>query len=339
MAFFSFRKPNLLTKILNINNMKFSFWGTSNFSISILNELIKNNLVPSLIVTFSPKAYGRKKLIKTNIVEDLAKQHNIEVIYADTMDNQALYDALKLKKIDVGIVASFGKIIPKNILKVFPLGLINVHPSLLPKYRGPSPIQAVFLNNETTTGTSIFILDELMDHGPIIGQISTQILLEDDYESLKEKLTILGSKLIVNLLPQYANHSISIKPQEEYLATYTKKFTFENCHIDWGQPTQTVYNFIRALAHEPGVFCYYEKNSKKTILKIIKAKFIMEPEIHNALTQAHQTEQTGSIFQEQKRFFVKTLDGFLELITVQPDGKIPMPFLNFFNGNKIEKLF
>ncbi len=318
--------------------MKFSFWGTSNFSISILNELIKNNLIPSLIVTFSPKAYGRKKLLKTNIVEDLAKLHNIEIIYADTLDNQTLYDTLKAKKIDVSIVASFGKIIPKNILKVFPFGLINVHPSLLPKYRGPSPIQGAILNNETITGTSIFILDEQMDHGPILGQISTQILLDDDYNSLKEKLTLLGSKLIVNLLPQYVNRSISIKPQEEYLATYTKKFTFETCHIDWDQPTQTVYNFIRALAHEPGVFSYYEKNDKKIILKILKANFVMEPEIHNALSQAHATDQAGSIFQEQKRFFVKTLDGFLELITVQPDGKNPMPFLNFFNGNKIEKL-
>jgi len=212
--------------------MKFSFWGTSNFSISILNELIKNDLVPSLIVTFSPKAFGRKKLLKANIVEELAKQYNIEIIYADTLDNQTLYDTLKIKKLDVGIVASYGKIISKNILKVFPFGLINVHPSLLPKYRGPSPIQGAILNNETITGTSIFILDEQMDHGPILGQISTPILLDDDYNSLKKRLTVLGSKLIVNLLPQYVNHTISIKPQEEYLATYTQKFTFETCHID-----------------------------------------------------------------------------------------------------------
>ncbi len=318
--------------------MKFSFWGTSNFSISILNELIKNNLIPSLIVTFSPKAFGRKKLLKTNIVEDLAKLHNIEIIHSDTLDNQTLYDTLKAKKIDVGIVASYGKIIPKNILKVFPFGLINVHPSLLPKYRGPSPIQGAILNNETITGTSIFILDEQMDHGPILGQISTQILLDDDYNSLKEKLTILSSKLIVNLLPQYVSGAISIKPQEEYLATYTKKFNFEHCHIDWSQPTQTVYNFIRALAHEPGVFSYYEKNGKKIILKILKANFIMEPEIHNVLSSAHQLDQTGNVFEEQKRFFIKTLDGFLELISVQPDGKNPMSFSSFFNGNKITKL-
>jgi methionyl-tRNA formyltransferase len=198
----------------------------------ILNELIKNNLIPSLVITFSPKEFGRKKIIKSNPVEELAKQHNIEVMYADNIAEPTFYDNLKAKRIDVGIVASFGKIIPKNVLKVFPFGLINIHPSLLPKHRGPTPIQSSLLDNNTATGTTIFIIDEFMDHGSIIGQISTQISLDDDFNTLKEKLGLLGAKLIVNLLPEYINGKISIKPQEEELATYTKKFHFGNCHID-----------------------------------------------------------------------------------------------------------
>jgi methionyl-tRNA formyltransferase len=162
----------------------------------------------------------------------LAKQHKVEVIYADSMNDQTFYDTLKSKKIDVGIVASFGKIIPKNILKVFRFGLINIHPSLLPKHRGPTPIQNAILSNDAITGTTIFIIDELMDHGPIIGQISAPITMTDDFDSLKQKLGTLGAKLIVNLLPDYLNHKIAIKPQEEELATYTKKFYFENCHVD-----------------------------------------------------------------------------------------------------------
>jgi len=198
----------------------------------VLEDLIKNNLKPDLLITFSPKEFGRKKILKTNPIEELGKIHNIEVCYADNIADQMFYDLLKSKKIDVGIVASFGKIIPKNILKVFPFGLINVHPSLLPKHRGPTPIQSAILNNDTITGTTIFIIDELMDHGPIIGQISTQITLDDDFNTLKVKLGLLGSKLIINLLPDYFNHKIAIKPQEEDLATYTKKFKFDNCHID-----------------------------------------------------------------------------------------------------------
>jgi len=171
-------------------------------------------------------------LLKSNPVEELAKENKIEVIYADNINEQSFIDNLKSKKIDVGIVASFGKIIPKNVLRVFPYGLINIHPSLLPRHRGPTPIQTAILENNVSTGTSIFIIDELMDHGPIIGQISTQVSLDDDFNTLKDKLGLLGAKLIINLLPEYLNKKIAIKPQEEELATYTKKFHFENCHID-----------------------------------------------------------------------------------------------------------
>lgn len=318
--------------------MNFSFWGNSNFSKLILSELIANKLVPSLIVTFSPKEFGRKKILKSNPVEELAKQHKIEVVYADNINDQNFYDVLKSKKIEVGIVASFGKIIPKNILKVFQFGLINIHPSLLPKHRGPTPIQSAILNNDTISGTTIFIIDELMDHGPIIGQISAPITMNDDFDSLKQKLGTLGAKLIVNLLPDYLNHKIAIKPQEEELATYTKKFYFENCHIDWSQPTATIYNFVRALASEPGTFSYFEKNAKKIILKILNINWINDPEIYTILNQKYSVLAHGSVVQENKHFFVKTLDGFVEIITVHPDGKNPMPFQSFFNGNKIKIL-
>ena len=318
--------------------MKFSFWGNSNFSKLILNELINNNFIPNLVITFSPKEFGRKKILKSNPVEELAKSHNIEIMYADNINEPIFYDTLKSKKIDVGIVASFGKIIPKNVLKVFPFGLVNIHPSLLPKYRGSTPIQSSIINNDTATGTTLFIIDELVDHGPILGQISTQMTLNDDFNSLKQKLGLLGAKLIINLLPNYVDRKISIKPQEEELATFTKKFHFEDCHIDWSQPTINVYNFIRALSSEPGVYSYYEKNFKKNILKIIKVDFITDQEIRQKLNQLYITIEDGSIIQEQKKFFIKTLDGFLELDIVQPNGKKPMPFLNFYNGNQIKKL-
>jgi len=318
--------------------MKFSFWGNSNFSKLILNELINNNFIPNLVITFSPKEFGRKKILKSNPVEELAKSHNIEIMYADNINEPIFYDILKSKKIDVGVVASFGKIIPKNVLKVFPFGLVNIHPSLLPKYRGPTPIQSSIINNEATTGTTLFIIDELVDHGSILGQISTQINLDDDFNSLKQKLGLLGAKLIINLLPNYVNRKISIKPQEEELATFTKKFHFENCNIDWSQPTINVYNFIRALSSEPGVYSYYEKNFKKNILKIIKVNFVVDSEIRQKLNQSYITIEDGTIIQDQKKFFIKTLDGFLELDIVQPNGKKPMPFLSFYNGNQIKKL-
>ncbi|MDD3808634.1 MAG: methionyl-tRNA formyltransferase [Candidatus Pacebacteria bacterium] len=187
--------------------------------------------MPNLVITFSPKEFGRLKELKQNPVEEIAKENNIEIIYFDNFEEQELRDTLKSKKVDVGIVASFGKIIPKTILRVFSFGLINIHPSLLPKYRGSTPIQSAIIEGDITTGTTIFIIDEEMDHGPIIGQISTEISIEDTYKTLEEKLALLGSKLIINLLPNYLNREIAIKPQEEDLATYTKKFFFKACHL------------------------------------------------------------------------------------------------------------
>jgi methionyl-tRNA formyltransferase len=188
--------------------------------------------MPKAVVTFSPKEFGRKKILQPNPVENIAKQHKIKIIYADNISNDVFLNESKTIKEYVGIIASFGKIIPPNVLKIFSKGLINVHPSLLPKYRGPSPIQSSILNNDQETGATIFILDDKMDHGPIIGQMSLTLNIDDDYLSLSDKLAKLGSKLIINLVPKYLNGEITIKPQEESLASYSNKFVFENCKID-----------------------------------------------------------------------------------------------------------
>ena len=318
--------------------MNISFWGNSNFSKLVLEDLIKNNFIPNLVITFSPKEFGRLKELKQNPVEEIAKENNIEIIYFDNFEEQELRDTLKSKKVNVGIVASFGKIIPKTILRVFPFGLINIHPSLLPKYRGSTPIQSAIIEGDITTGTTIFIIDEEMDHGPIIGQISTEISIEDTYKTLEEKLALLGSKLIINLLPNYLNKEIAIKPQEEDLATYTKKFFFKNCHLVWNQPSIKIYNFVRALNNEPGVFSYFQKDSKNILLKINKIDLVTDLNILEELNQKYSSLSWGAVIQYEKRFFIKTLDGFIEIITVQPDGKKPMPFSDFYNGNQITEL-
>jgi len=197
-----------------------------------LTELIKLNFPPSLVITFSAKPVGRKHELKSNIVEEIAKQNNIKILYANDIKEDSFIQKIKESKIEVGIIASFGKIIPKNIIKLFKFGLINVHPSLLPRFRGPSPIQGSILNGETTTGTTLFIIDEEIDHGPILGSLQTDISFDDNFNTLLNKLGILGAKLVVNLLPNYLSGKLMIKPQEDPKATFTSKYQFENCHIN-----------------------------------------------------------------------------------------------------------
>lgn len=316
--------------------MDYSFWGNTSFSHDILNDLINNGLKPKAVVTFSPKEFGRKKILQANPVESIAKQHKIKIIYADDMSDNIFLNEIKTIKEYVGIIASFGKIIPSNVLKTFSKGLINVHPSLLPKYRGPSPIQYSILNNDQETGTTIFILDDKMDHGPIIGQMSVALDIEDDYLSLSSKLAKIGSKLIINLIPKYLNGEIAIRPQEESLASYSNKFVFENCKIDWSNYSSKVYNFIRALSFEPGVFTTFIKKDKPITLKIIKSKPILNNVLYNEIYSKHNTKPAGAILEHQKRFFVKTFDNFIEILEVHQEGKHKMTFSDFYNGNKID---
>ncbi len=317
--------------------MNYSFWGNTSFSATILQELLQNNFAPNAVVTFSPKEFGRKKIIKSNPIESIARKNKLKIIYADHLNDNNFLNELRPFSENVAVVASFGKIIPKNILKLFQKGIINVHPSLLPKYRGPSPIQASILNNETETGTTLFIIDEQMDHGPIIGQMTCTLDIEDDYLTLSSKLALVGSKLISNLLPRYLNREISIKPQEESMATYTNKFIFENCKIDWNNPVTKVYNFIRALSFEPGVFTNFTKKDKNYLLKILKTQPILNNVLYNELYSAHSTKSAGSIIQHNKRFFVKTFDSFIEILEVHPEGKNKMSFSDFYNGNQISR--
>lgn len=317
--------------------MNYSFWGNTDFSAIVLEELISNKFNPNIVITFSPKTFGRKKILQSNPVEILANKHKIPVIYVDKTVDINFEEQIKQLKSEIGIVASFGKIISKKILKTFQKGLINIHPSLLPKYRGPTPIQTALINNETETGVSLFIIDEYMDHGPIIGQMQSTIEIEDNFLTLSKKLAILGAKLTISILPKYLNQEITIKPQEESLATYTKKYFFENCKINWNDPTTKIYNFIRALSYEPGTYTNFYKNDQLYLLKIIDVKPILENNLYNELYKNYSATQPGSITSHQKRFFIKTYDSYLEVLEVHLEGKNKMSFNDFYNGNQITR--
>jgi methionyl-tRNA formyltransferase len=212
--------------------MDFCFLGNSHFSVIVLKTLLEQNFIPQLIITTSPKPVGRKQEITPNEVDTFSQEHNIKVLYGDHLKDENFINELKKEKIDCAILASFGKILPKHIIKIFPHGIINIHPSLLPKYRGPSPIQTALLNGDTETGTTLFIINEGIDNGPIIGQMHQEIEIQDNFNSLSEKLAILGGKLIINLGPQYIEGKVFVKPQKEYEATFTNKFRREDGKIN-----------------------------------------------------------------------------------------------------------
>jgi len=220
------------------------------------------------IVFFGSDQYGAK------VLEALQKTPDIEVVKIVKDKND--FEALKNlgQRPDLGIVASFGALIPQNIINLPKHGILNLHPSLLPKYRGPTPVPTAILNGEKETGLTIIKIDEQIDHGPIIDQFKEPIKLEDTGESLLNRLFTMGGEVLATILPSYLEGKIELREQDHSQATFTKKLTREDGKIDWTKAVDYQERFIRAMFPWPGAWTEVSvRRDKKDVrrLKILKA--------------------------------------------------------------------
>jgi methionyl-tRNA formyltransferase len=270
-------------------SIKFAFLGTGDFAVKILEILHQNNLIPGLIITTPDKPKGRKMLLTPPLVKIWAEKNNIKTI--------ADYSLLIADCYDLFIIADYGKIIPKEILDISKHGALNIHPSLLPKFRGPSPIQSFILSGEKETGVAIILLDEEMDHGPIIAisSLKSQIL-NLYYKKLEEKLAELGGELLIKIIPDWISGKIKPQKQNHKEATYTKKIRKNDGLINLDEPAESIERKIRALTPWPGVYTFI--NGKRLL--------ILEAEIK---------------------------DNKLRIIKIKPEGKNEMDFEDFLRGN------
>ncbi len=248
--------------------LKIVFFGTPDYVLPILKALVKKygrgeeGLVA--VVTQSPKAAGRKKFISRSPVDNWAYKHKVPVIYNLT----------KIPKAELGILAAYGKIIPQEIISHFKLGILNIHPSLLPLYRGPSPVQAAIAKGETTTGVSVIKMDEKIDHGPIVSQFKETIQTQDTTTSLRARLFERAAKFLIDLIPAYLERKITPKKQNETQATYTKIYTKQDGFLDLTKTKpQEAERFIRAMDPWPGAWTliYLPSSKQAKRLKILKA--------------------------------------------------------------------
>lgn len=197
--------------------MKIVFFGTPEYVVPLAEKLYKKYHTTRekgvvAVVTQPPKPVGRDQHIEYSALDDWAHKRGITV----------LHDFENIPQADLGIVAAYGRIIPQSVIDHFPNGILNVHPSLLPKYRGASPIQAAIANGETATGVTIIKMDEKMDHGNIVSSFEEEILDTDTNESLRKKLFGRTADFLVELIPNYINGKIRLKPQNHSDATFTK---------------------------------------------------------------------------------------------------------------------
>lgn len=200
-----------------------------------------------------------------------------EIILKGLIENRykpvLIYDFKKTKELkpDLVIVASYGKIIPKEILEIPKYGCLNVHPSLLPKHRGPSPIQSAILNGDKETGVTIILMDEKIDHGKIISNSKFLISKKFTYPELSQKLAELGTKLLMETIPKWIRGKIEPQAQNELKASYTKILKKEDGKIDWKKPAEEIERQIRAFHPWPGVFTFIKHKGKNLRVKILEA--------------------------------------------------------------------
>lgn len=297
--------------------MKTIFIGTSKFGIPALDNL-KRDYSLLAVVTMPDKPVGRKKILTPPDVKIWAEKNNVKVFQPIKISE--IENELKAFAPDLMVVAAYGQIIPVPILNIPKLGCINIHSSLLPKYRGASPIQTAILNNDKTTGVTIMKMDREMDHGAILSQESIVIEEPDDYTSLHEKLSNLGAELLSKTLPKYINGEIKPVEQNHSEATFVKLITRADAKIDWTKPARQILQQIKALNPEPGTWTTLDKKS----VKILKAE-----EVKTGLI-----ELPGKIYADGKNCLVKCGDYSLKLLQVQPEGKNPISGSDFLNGLK-----
>jgi methionyl-tRNA formyltransferase len=242
--------------------MKIIFFGASMLAVPVIKKL-HDNLDLSLVVTSEKKSeFGITKYCRENEIPCKT------VVKFD----QGFIKELKSLASPVAVLASFGLLVPTEVLDIFPMGILNIHPSLLPAYRGATPVQSSLLNGDKETGVSIIRLDEKLDHGPILGQEKILIKETDTSESLHEKLFGLGADMILRLMPDYVKGKTKLRIQNESEATFTKRgLTREDGYIDSTNPPkkEKINRMIRAYYPWPGVWTRFRANKRELRVKLL----------------------------------------------------------------------
>ncbi len=304
---------------IDLKNIKIIFMGTPNFSVPILSGLIDNYKV-IVVVTQPDKKVGRQQILSQSPIKQIALKNKIEILQPGKLkENQEFFNKIKELKPDLIVVAAYGFILPKQILDIPQYGVINVHASLLPKYRGASPIQAAILNGEETTGVTIMLVNEKMDQGDILSQAKADIGKDETFLILHDKLSILGAHLLINTLPQYLNGEIEPKKQDDTKATYCPIISKADGKIDWLKSADEIERQVRAFNPWPGTWTFWN-NKKLKIHKVSKLK--TEP------------AKAGKVFEIDNGLAVACGQNSLKIEELQLEGKKIMTDKEFLNGYK-----
>lgn len=307
--------------------MRIVFFGTPEFAVPTLEALVAAGYEIVAVVTQPDKPVGRGLKMEAPAVKLAAQKLGLTVLQPpmSKLSLGALQGlALGDLNADLGVCVAYGKIIPKKVLDIFPHGILNIHPSLLPKYRGPSPIQAAILNGDAETGVTIMLLDAEMDHGPVLAHITYHIAHSTTGGTLSGVIAQEGARLLIQTLSKYLEGKLIPSEQDHVNATFTKMLEREDGRIDWRKPAEEIERMIRAYDIWPGTFTMW--NGRR--LKIWRTS-LLHPTIGCA-----NNAKPGYVWRtDDGRVAINCNPGALILEQIQPEGKKIMPAQKFLRGS------
>ena len=315
--------------------MRIVFMGTPDFAIGALEAIIEAGHQVVAVVTQPDKPKGRGKEVQVTPVKACAIAHDILVFQPVKVKDAESVETLRKFDADVFVVAAFGQILSEEILTMPKYGCINIHASLLPKYRGSAPIQWAIINGEKTTGVTIMQMDKGIDTGDMLMKTEVEIDARETGDSLHDKLAQAGAKLIVEALPKIESGDVTPVRQNDEESCYAKMLQKSMSRIDWQQSAGALDRLIRGLISWPGASTVYRGKT----LKIWEEEAVAQEELYGkSPTMRIDEAQPGTVvLVERDAFYVQTGEGILKISAVQPEGKKRMAVRDFLLGYQVKE--
>ena len=296
--------------------MKIVFFGTPDFAVTSLSKIYESENQISAVVTAPDKERGRGRKVSYTPVKEFAIKKNIPVLQPAKLKDESFIEELKKIDADLFVIVAF-RILPVDVFTLPRFGSVNLHGSLLPKYRGAAPIQWALINGDTETGVTTFFLKEKVDTGNMILQEKIAIDPEDNFETLHDKMKEVGAEVLLKTISLIEKNEVDEKTQDDSLASPAPKITKDICRIDWNKPVLEVHNLIRGIS--PFLGAFFIKDDKQ--YKVYKSKIVEEPKL-----------QPAEVLETKRELFIGCADGTLEILEIQPEGRKRMTADEFLRG-------
>ena len=300
-------------------SLKIVFMGTPEFSVPTLEALVNNNFEILSIYTQPPKKSNRGQKINISSIQKFSEKNNLPVRNPENLNNDKEYNFIKSLSADIAVVVAYGKLIPKNILKTTKHGFINIHASLLPKWRGAAPIQRAIINGDKKTGVSIMKIEEKLDSGPVLASKELALDQNATYGEIQKKLSVIGSDLLIESLKNIENDKAKFIDQIHSNSTYAKKIDKNETKINWRLDANKVIAHIHGLSPNPGAWFEYE-NERFKVLRANKSAASGNP---------------GTLLDEN--LIIACKSDSIQILEIQRQGKNEQITKDFLLGKKISK--